>query len=309
MAKTLDILDIPVKRREWRSALWHALPVAVLVLSLLYYWFAVADRYIVFLYYHDMGPFVPDTSPFSRVTSSRYWMAGLVAGGIVMVLYAGMSWLLGRLARSYQPPAWWRVWVMSGAPLLIGSPLILMTVNAPALPLWNATQTTLATLISLGLALIPGKMAAKRPWDLIFLSLDGWGMATVLLGVAMLERVRWLLGRGIMWPLLIVMLGFAGGAASLLIMTGWRLWRRMISPKAPALLVAGLCVTYLLLPLVHHLGFTDGYYYISDMDNYFSRSWVLQAVAWLVAAALAVGVTRLRDYLTIRRQGAESISS
>ncbi|MCP4422626.1 MAG: hypothetical protein GY805_38945, partial [Chloroflexi bacterium] len=66
------------------AALLHALPVSGLILILFYYWFAIADRYIIFLYNHDMGPVVPDTSPFSRVTASRYWMAALVASGGVM---------------------------------------------------------------------------------------------------------------------------------------------------------------------------------------------------------------------------------
>jgi len=68
-----------------------------------------------------------------------------------------------------------------------------------------------------------------------------------------------------------------------------------------ALFVAGLCVAYLLMVFMHHVGFTDGYYYISDKDNFFSWSWVLQMAAWLVAAIIAVGVTRLRRYLAIRR--------
>lgn len=281
--------------------LLHALPVTALVLSLFYYWFAIADRYTVFLYYHDMGPFVPDTSPFSSVTSSRYWMAGLVAGGVVMLLYAGISWLLARLVRGYQAPRWWWVWAMIGAPLFIGVPLITMTVNEPTLPVWNAVQVTLATLISVGLALAPGRMAAECPGDAILLSLDGWAMAAVLLIASMLERVEWMLGRGATWPLLVVAAGLAGAIALLMIMTGIRVWRRMVIPRASALFLAGLCVAYPLMVLIHHVGFTDGYYYISDRDNFFSWSWVSQALAWLVAAAIAVGVTRLRRYLAIRR--------
>lgn len=48
----------------WRAAL-HATPVAVLVLGLFYHWFAVADRYAVFLYDH-LG-----ATPFDAITSSR----------------------------------------------------------------------------------------------------------------------------------------------------------------------------------------------------------------------------------------------
>ena len=94
--------------RPWRSALYHAVPIVALVAGLLYYWFAVANRHIVFLYYHDMGPVVPDTSPFSSATGSRYWMAGLVASGAVMMLHIVLNWLLGRLLGSYACPPWWR---------------------------------------------------------------------------------------------------------------------------------------------------------------------------------------------------------
>ena len=104
---------------EWRKAVYHALPVVALMLALFTYWFAIADRYFVFLYYHDMGPLVPDTSPFSRVTSSRYWMTGLVASGAVLLLYTAVVWLLARLLPRYRPPGgacgrsalwfWWLV--------------------------------------------------------------------------------------------------------------------------------------------------------------------------------------------------------
>ena len=92
------------KQAGWRVAAIHAIGASALVAGLYTYWFAVADRYIVFLYYHDMGPRAPDTSPFSAVTSSRYWMAGLVAGGAMMGVYVTANWLAGRLAASYAPP-------------------------------------------------------------------------------------------------------------------------------------------------------------------------------------------------------------
>jgi hypothetical protein len=65
-------------------------------------------------------------------------------------------------------------------------------------------------------------------------------------------------------------------------------------PGSPALIAAGLGVAYLLLPAIHHIFGTDGYFYISNKDNFFSRSWTLQAAAWLAAGLIAIGVTRLR---------------
>jgi hypothetical protein len=288
-------------RWRWRSALLHALPVMALVLYLFYHWFAIADRHIVFLYYHDMGPLYPDTSPFSAVTSSRYWMSGLVASGSVMMLYAAASWLLGRLAANYRSPAWWRVWALCAVPLLIGIPLITMTVNQPTLPLLNAAQTTLATLIGLALALMPGKMAAERPGDLVLLIFDGCALMLVLLNIIGIEEVdRWL-ANGRTWWLWMMVVGSVSGVVWLLIMTGLRAWWRTSIPSAAALFTAGLCVAYPLTILIHYVSFTDGYYYISDMDNFFARNIVLQIMTWLIIAALALGVTRLREYLVARR--------
>jgi hypothetical protein len=183
-------------RTAWRPALLYAVPITTLVLSLFFYWFAIANRYVVFLYHHDMGPLVPDTSPFGRVTSSRYWMTGLVASGLVMAVYGSLNFLLGRLARKYHPPAWWRVWVLSALPLAIGIPLITMSQNRPVLP-WNlALVITLVALIGLALALFAGRTAAREPGEFILLAIDGFGLMWVLLSLVGLERLQSWLERG-----------------------------------------------------------------------------------------------------------------
>ncbi|NJN94915.1 MAG: hypothetical protein HC875_12845 [Anaerolineales bacterium] len=47
--------------------------------------------------------------------------------------------------------------------LMVGIPTITMLVNQPTMPLVNAVQITLAALIGLGVALLPGRLAAKQP--------------------------------------------------------------------------------------------------------------------------------------------------
>jgi hypothetical protein len=285
----------------WRLAVMHALPVAALVLGLQYTWFVVADRHIVFLYDHDMGPLYPDTSPFSRVTSSRYWMTGLVAGGVVMLLYGAANWLLGRVASGYRPPAWWRVWAICAALLLIGIPAITMTVNKPTLPPLNAAQVTLVTLMGLALALMPGRLAAEAPGELLWLGADGLGLMLVLLNLTHVEDLpRWL-ARGGTWWVRSMAVGLALGAASVPVVAWLRSWRRQSVPRAAAVLAAGLCEAYLLMPLVHHILGTDGYYYISDSDNFFAKSGTIQVVTWLVAAGMALGSNRLGSTLAARR--------
>jgi hypothetical protein len=62
-----------------------------------------------------------------------------------------------------------------------------------------------------------------------------------------------------------------------------------------------VCISYLFLPLVHHVIGTDGYYNITDSDNFFSRFPALQLGIWLTGAALAYSATRLRTLLAARR--------
>ena len=50
----------------------HALPISMFILGLFCYWFAIAERYVTFLYGH-LG-----ATPFDDVTNSRYWMAVMV---------------------------------------------------------------------------------------------------------------------------------------------------------------------------------------------------------------------------------------
>ena len=62
------------------------------------------------------------------------------------------------------------------------------------------------------------------------------------------------------------------------------------------------------MPLVHHVSFTDGYYYITGKDDFFARSVAVQMAAWLFVAGIAVGASRLRKHLEKLplRHGAET---
>jgi hypothetical protein len=283
----------------WGPALAAAVPISLFVLGLFIYWFAVADRYAIFLYGHN-APGIPLAQPFDAMTRGRYWMAGLVAAGAVMVIYTTVNWVLGRIAarrgRDYRPPAWWRVWVLCALPLAIGIPAITMTLNTPTLPFGLAAACAIATLAGLALALLPGEWAARRPVDLTWLAFDGIGLMPILLLLRSVE----LPGRGVsVTTPLAVLFAFGGLLAGMIwldIMTGLRAWRRRPTPPAGALLAAGLCLSYLLMPLVHHLLATPpGWRYISTASNFFAFNPTLQLAVFPVAAGLSIGITRLRN--------------
>jgi hypothetical protein len=292
--------DGRASRQGWLLALLHALPIVALVLTLFVYWFAFADRYIVFLYNHDMGFLYPDTSPFSRVTSSRYWMAGLVASGMATVLYTAVSWLLGRVFTTYRPPAWWRVWTVCAVVLVVGIPALTMTVNEPVLPIKNAAQVAIATLVGVAIALMPGRLAARRPGELLWLAADGFGMMLIF-NLAQIEDVgRWLARGGMLWIRMLVIM-VVGGVVWLLVVTGLRWLLRQRVPRASTLFLAGVTVAYLIMPLVHHSLGTDGYFYITDSDNFFAQNVLVQLLTWSVVGMFALSLTWLRKRLAARR--------
>ncbi len=115
---------------------------------------------------------------------------------------------------------------------------------------------------------------------------------------------RWL-ATGAAWRVGMVMAVFAVGLLGLLVVTGLRVWRRSSVLSTTQVFAAGLCVAYLLMPLLHHLFFTDGYYYITDSDNFVARSFGLKLLAWSVGAAVAFGVTSLRQSLLERPRSAK----
>jgi hypothetical protein len=87
-------------------------------------------------------------------------------------------------------------------------------------------------------------------------------------------------------------------------------WRRARTPDSASWIVAGVGIHYLFLPLYHHLcwckddgSWTDPDYfvYIPSADNYFSRSVLFQVGVWAGVALVALGVTRLRLWLSQRR--------
>lgn len=287
-----------------RRALPEAAAVSLLVLGLFYYWFGVADRYVIFLYGH-VAEGLPPAEPFAGHTASRYWMAGLVAAGLVLLLYAAANWLLGLLAArrasedahsvgamrraAYAPAEWRRVWLLCAVALGVGIPAITLTVNAPTLPPMLAAACTVATLAGLAVALLPGRWAAERPGDLLWLAAEGVGLMPALL----LLRTVELPGQGLsvspttVW--LVALGGLAAGAVWLLGVGALRRRRGRASPGALALFLAGVGLSYLLGPLAHYLlGTPPGYRYITTAGNFFAANPVVQLAALAVAAGLAV---------------------
>jgi hypothetical protein len=240
-------------------------------------------------------------------------MSGLVAGGAVMVPYIAFCFILGRAIKTFRAPDWWRVWILCAVPLAMAIPAIVMTVNDPVLPVANAAQVTAATLVGLALATVFGRVAAQRPLAYVLLMIDSLALACLMVALPALESYAGWLARGRMVYIYAHLAMVAAGVGLLVVTTVVRYWwRRAGVPSAASWFVAGLAVTYLLVPLFHHLFFCkddgswldpDYFSYIPDADNYFARSALLQIGVWIVVALVTLGVTRLR--LSQQRKGAQ----
>ena len=286
---------------HWRLPLLEAIVISIFILGLFYYWFGLANRYVIFLYGHTADG-IPYAEPFDEMTTSRYWMSGLVAAGAVMVLYTAANWFRGQIGarrnKRFTPSTWWRVWLLCALPIIVGVPAITMTMNSPTLPADLAMASVVATLLGLTVALLPGKWAAERPVDLAWLVADGVGLMPALL----LLRVVELPGRGlsvssaVAW--FIAIGGLLAGIVWLAGMSILRIWRHKQIPSAGALLLAALGLSYAVLPLLHHLLATPpAYRYISTASNFFAFNRGIQCLAVMVATGLAVGVASARRRL------------
>jgi len=172
-----------------------------------------------------------------------------------------------------------------------------MTSNSPTLPFWLASLTAAATLAGLVLALLPGRIVAERPLEAAFLGLDGLCLALWLLALPGLEYVpAWIAGGNHVWLLMLVLLPLAG-LDGLAILTLLRVALRRQSPTPGELSLAALIVTYILLPIVHHVAFTSGRYYISNMDNFFARNGWIQIGTFAATAAVIWVTARARRAL------------
>jgi hypothetical protein len=170
------------------------------------------------------------------------------------------------------------------------------------LPLANALQVTVVTLIGLALALSPGRIAAKKPVALTWLTVDGLALTMLLLSLPHIDQM--LGGSPARSTALIVIMAVVS-LVIIFVMTLFYWWRHIQPPDGRTWLVAGLIMAYLLLPLAHYLsaaGDTDSgrFAYITDSANFFAGNALIQIGVWGILVVLALSLTRLRRRLVHR---------
>jgi hypothetical protein len=268
----------------------YTLPICLIILSLFYYWFAIADRSEVFLYYHNMGSRVPDTSPFSFVTASRYWMSGLVTSGFVLLIYFPVNFILFRGFKNYSPPSWKNISLISFPILVAGTFVITMTVNQPTPPFSHALKVTLATLAGLGIVLKTAELAGKKVLNLILYAADGFAIGFIMLTTSgWLSNLNYLPG----WRITFILITYGVCLFILVISAIIYVWRK-IESSPNLIFITALTIAYPFGTVFHYLVGTDGHFYITNSDNFFTKNIFLQIFVWIVGYLITLFLCRLR---------------
>lgn len=274
----------------WKSALVHATLISLLISGIFYYWFVVANRHIIFLYNHY------GATPFDGHTTSRYLMAGLVASGAVMVLYTMANWYIARIAglryQHYIPPTWWTVWLLCLVPVTVSIVFITGTRNQPTLPWSLSCACAAVTLVGLAFALPPAALAASQPQKLVWLTVTGAGLIPSLLLLKAVELPAQ--GLAMTGTAYCVAIGSTVlGAVWLSLLNWWQARRHQQRLKASELFITGMCLSYLLLPLLHYLLLVPPKFrYITASANFFALHPFVQL--------LCLGITGYLAWLSVQ---------
>lgn len=274
----------------------YTLPACLIILSLFFYWFAVADRNDVFLYFHNMAPRVPDTSPFSFVTASRYWMSGLVVSGFVLLIYFPVNFILFRGFKNYSPPSWKSISLISFPILVAGTFFITTALNQPTIPFSHAIKVTLATLAGLGIVLKTTELAGKKVLNLILYAADGFAIGFIMLTTSgWLSNLDYLPG----WRITFILITY-GVCLFILVISAIIYVLRKIESSPNLIFITALTIAYPFGTVFHYLVGTDGHFYITNSDNFFTKNIFLQIFVCIVGYLITLFLCRWRN-TTIRK--------
>lgn len=288
------------------GTMFYATAVILLVLGLYYYWFAVADRYVIFLYGHL------EATPFDDVTRSRYWMAGLVAAGMVMVaalvVHGVVRMVVTRRGGTYTLPDWRHVWLMCAIPVAVGILLITMLANVPTLPLSLALMSVAAAWVGLALALMAVQKFVQGAREFLWLAWISVGVVPALV----LTRALELPAQGIIDMQVALIVTTVTIVLGLVWATLWLLLyqRRQKRTFAWWQLYVAVCVwSYAFLPLLHYWVFAPpAYRYISTSTNFFADSIWVQLLSFAIVGGILICATMLAEAVG-KRHGVAQLSS
>jgi len=214
----------------------------------------------------------------------------ILANWLTIRIFATVPALAAPLAQYVWPLRCTDLWLLNRPPEV-----------AAALGIWSLLPLLAAALTALPAFVLAKLLLNDRSVRLATI-LAATMPALLLLRVVELPDRGLSLSRSTAW--LLAGAGLLAGLFWLIGMSVLRSWRNRKTPDAGALLSSGIGLSYVLLPLIHHLLATPpAYRYISAAGNFFAFSWAVQLVAFVVAAGMAFVTVQARHWLERRRSG------
>jgi hypothetical protein len=272
------------------AAIAHGLFGGGILFLLYYYWFQVADRGIVFLYGH-MG-----AEPFDQVTTSRYWMTGLIACGILFLVYTLALFLTKKIHSAYRIPDWRVVAAVISACAVIVVPACTLIGTEPHLPYVLVGITAAVLILGIWIGIYLSHRVLTKPGQMMWVGIESWGVVPPLLLIHAIEIPS--MNPAVSGPFIYALAGM-----SIVFQIGWlsitcyeRRVKKLPKPNWSHIYLTGLFISYTILPLVHYLCMTPlEIKYITTAQNFFSLNLPLQAAVFLIPAGITWGIVRYTE--------------
>lgn len=263
------------------TILW-SLIISIFLIALYYFWYIIADRNILFLYWH-MG-----YGPFGAFTIGRYLMSGLVASGFVFWGYLLLFYTIKKLYKTNKLPQWQTVWeyiiVISAIPLFI----IIHIMGNPPLPLLLSLGVLVFLYAGIGIVLWSSHKIHANFKKSIWTMLQS---ITILPLFVLPLYITYYLKKnpeniaGLIIPVVYFFIGSL--LFSLIINVLLRRFKKT-SGTAQDIFFFAMLFFYILLPLFHYIFLGPTLFsYITDSGNFFAHNLFIQAIGLLSAYVVA----------------------
>lgn len=270
----------------------HAIFLSSIIIVLFYYWYQMSDRTEIFLYDH-LGQGL-----FDKMTVGRYLMSGLVACGYMFCIYIPLLYSLKRLKSSLSVPSWLHVSLISSILLSLSVPFITLTGTEPHLPLSLTAGVLGIGIGGLWLTIFASHMLLGQGKEVFWVLIESWGVVPPLLLLHAIEISGMNLAVSPVFTY-----ALAGGSVVFqmiwLSLTSYdRHIKGLNKPIWYRIYFMGVFLSYVILPLFHHLFFTPfNAKYIATASNFVSFNPFLQTGVFLIPAGITWGVIRYMPYL------------
>jgi hypothetical protein len=166
-----------------------------------------------------------------------------------------------------------------------------MTMNQPVLPLLHALKVLLAIQLGLAVVLKTAELAGKNLLNLVLLGADGFALALLMILTSTLVSNFMVLSTAQLTIFLIVCVLCIGILAFTSILYVWK----KVETTSLQLFLAAITIAYPFGTVFHYLFGTDGHFYITNSDNFFTKNIFLQIFVWIVGYLITLFLSRLRN--------------